>query len=123
MGLPQHGGSAYGAAMPLAKSLCGTVGGLHPTRVPGPRYDVEPEIVASDPAKLFCLLSAVAYAFSFGQRHAGAQSGETAGAGARGVDSSGRGGTPIPPGFAQGNGPGQPLSFWALPSRVTDRVS
>jgi len=44
------------AAIPLAKSLCGTVGGLHPTRVPGPRYGVEPEIVASDPAKLFFLL-------------------------------------------------------------------
>ena len=54
----------------LAKSLCGTVGGLHPRRVPGPRYGVEPEIVASAPAKLFCLLSAVAYSFSFGQRRA-----------------------------------------------------
>jgi len=47
-------------------------GGLHPTRVPGPRYGVEPEIVASDPAKLFFLLSAVAYSFCFGQRRAGA---------------------------------------------------
>jgi hypothetical protein len=89
-----HGGSAYGAAIPLVKSLSRTVGGLHPTRVPGPRYGVEPEIFASDPAKLFCLLSAVAYSFSFGQRRAGAQSGGTAGAGARGVDSSSRGITP-----------------------------
>ena len=36
-----NGGSAYCAAIPLAKSLCGTAGGLDPTRVPGPRYRVE----------------------------------------------------------------------------------
>ena len=34
-----------------AKSLCGTVGGLHP------RYGVQPKIVASNTAKLFCLLA------------------------------------------------------------------
>jgi putative transposase len=40
---PRYGnqGSAYCTAIPLAKSLCGAVGGLHPTRVPGPRDRVE----------------------------------------------------------------------------------
>src|SRR5882762_5659062 len=46
------------------------------------------------PCKAIFLLSAVAYSFSFGQRRAGAQSSGTAGAGARGVDSSGRWITP-----------------------------
>jgi putative transposase len=40
---PKYGnqGSAYCATIPLAKSYCGTSGGLHPTRAPGPRYRVE----------------------------------------------------------------------------------
>ncbi len=33
--------STYCSAIPLAKSVCGTTGGLHPTRVPGPRDRVE----------------------------------------------------------------------------------
>ena len=36
-----NGGSACCTAIPLAKSLSGTAGGLHPTRVLGSRYGVE----------------------------------------------------------------------------------
>src|SRR5258708_15270997 len=89
-----NGGSAYCAAIPLAKSLCGTTGGLHPKRVPGPHYCLGPEVATANFAKLFCLLSAVAYAFSLGQRRAGAQSGGATATGARGSDSSGRRITP-----------------------------
>jgi hypothetical protein len=46
-------GSSCGAAIPLAKSVCGMTGGLHPTGVPGPRHRVESEIVASNTAELF----------------------------------------------------------------------
>ena len=92
-----NGGSAYGTAIPLAKSLCGTTGGLYPSRVSGPRYRVEREIVATNSAQLFCLLSAVPNAFSLGQRRPGAQGSGTAGTGARGSDSSGRGITPSIP--------------------------
>jgi len=67
------GGSAYCAPVALAKSLCRTTGDLHPTRVPGPRGCVEPQVVTPNPARLFCLLSALAYALSLGQRHAGAK--------------------------------------------------
>ena len=52
------------------------------------------EIVASNSAQLFFLLSAVTNAFSLGQRRPGAQGSGTAGTGARGSDSSGRGITP-----------------------------
>jgi transposase InsO family protein len=52
------------------------------------------EIAASNSSQLFCLLSAVTYAFSLGQRCPGAQGRGTAGTGARGCDSSGRGITP-----------------------------
>jgi hypothetical protein len=40
---PKYGnaGSAYCAAIPLAKSVCGSTRGLHPTRVSEPRYRVE----------------------------------------------------------------------------------
>ena len=90
----ENGGSAYGTAIPLAKSICGTTGGLYPSRVSGPRYRVEREIVATNSAQLFCLLSAVPNAFSLGQRCPGAQGSGTAGTGARGSDSTGRGITP-----------------------------
>jgi hypothetical protein len=70
------------------------LGGLHPARMSGPHHRVEPKIVAPDAAKLFCLLSAVTYAFSLGQRCPAAQGGGTAGTGARGRDSSSRGITP-----------------------------
>jgi hypothetical protein len=89
-----NGGSAYCAAVALAKSVRGTTRGHHPTRVPGPRCRVEPEIVTPNSAQLFCLLSAVADAFSLGQRRAGAQSCGIPATGARGSDSSGRGTTP-----------------------------
>ena len=36
-----NGGSAYCTTIPLAKSFCGTTGGLYPSRVPGPRYRLE----------------------------------------------------------------------------------
>jgi hypothetical protein len=75
----------------LAKSICGTTGGLYPSRVSGPRYRVEREIVATNSAQLFCLLSAVTNAFSLGQRRPGAQGSGAAGTGARGSDSTGRG--------------------------------
>ena len=58
-------------------------------------YRVEPEIVTPNSAPLFCLLSAVADAFSLGQRRARAQSCGAPATGARGSDSSGRG--PPPP--------------------------
>jgi hypothetical protein len=93
-GLYGNGESAYGTAIPLAKSICGTTGGLYPSRVSGPRDRVEREIVATNSAQLFCLLSAVPNAFSLGQRRPGAQSSGTAGTGSRGSDSTGRGITP-----------------------------
>jgi hypothetical protein len=80
------GGSAHRVPIPLAKAVCGTTRGLHPTRVPRPRYRVGREIVASDSAKVFCLLSAIPYAFSLGQRRPGPQRSGTAGTGARGSD-------------------------------------
>ena len=49
------------------------------------------EIVATNSAQLFCLLSAVTNAFSLGQRRPGAQGSGAAGTGARGSDSTGRG--------------------------------
>src|SRR4029077_13242208 len=52
-----NGRSAYGTAIPLAKSICGTTGGLDPSRVPGPGDRVEREIVASNAAELSCLLT------------------------------------------------------------------
>jgi hypothetical protein len=36
-----NGGSAYCTTIPLAKSLCGTTGGLYPSRMPGPRDRVK----------------------------------------------------------------------------------
>ena len=93
-GLYGNGESAYGTAIPLAKSICGTTGGLYPSRVSGPRDRVEREIVATNSAQLFCLLSAVTYAFSLGQRRPGTPGSGTAGTGARGSDSTGRGITP-----------------------------
>jgi hypothetical protein len=80
-GLYGNGESAYGTAIPLAKSICGTTGGLYPSRVSGPRDRVEREIVATNAAQLFCLLSAVPNAFSLGQRRPGAQGSGTAGTG------------------------------------------
>ena len=89
-----NGGSAYGTAIPLAESICGTTGGLYPSRVSGPRDRVEREIVVTNSAQLFCLLSAVPNEFSLGQRRPGAQGSGAAGTGARGRDSTGRGITP-----------------------------
>jgi hypothetical protein len=83
-----NGGSAYCTAIPLAKSICGTTGGLYPSRVSGPRYRVEREIVANS-AQPFCLLLAVTNAFSLGQRRPGAHGSGTAGTEARGSDSTG----------------------------------
>jgi hypothetical protein len=79
-----------GAAVALAKSLCGTADRFHTAGMSGPRDRVESSIVAPHPAKLFCVLSQRTYALIVGQRRARAQSRGTAGTWARGRASAGR---------------------------------
>jgi hypothetical protein len=54
---PGHHRSHDGTAEPMAKSLCGKAGGLHPPRVPGSRDRAGREASAANPEKLFRLLS------------------------------------------------------------------
>ena len=65
-----------------------------PWQVSGPRDRGEREIDATNSAQLFCLLSTVPNALSLGHRRPGAPGSGTAGTGARGCDSTGRGITP-----------------------------
>lgn len=95
-----HHRSPDGTAEPLAKSVCGKAGGLHPTRVRGSRDRAGREASATNPEELFRLLSGFKNSPLFSQGRS---------------DHSGRAGA------GGGRDRGDPAGGWSAPSLRTAR--